>query len=66
RASRYLKHIDDIWELQSYLLSEADNAGVPIITNWHIETTVREVLNLVMAKVMKRYPPKLNDLDWES
>ena len=65
QASRYLKHIDDIWELQSYLLSEADNAGVPIITNWHIETTVREVLNLVMAKVMKRYPPKLDDLDWE-
>jgi len=64
QASRYLKHIDDIWELQSYLLSEADNGGVPIITNWHIETTVREVLNLVMAKVMKRFPPKLNDLDW--
>jgi len=65
KASRYLEHIDDIWELQSYLLSEADNGGVPIITNWHIETTVREVLNLVMAKVMKRYPPNLNDLDWE-
>ena len=26
---------------------------------------LREVLNLVMAKVMKRYPPKLDDLDWE-
>jgi 2-phosphoglycerate kinase len=61
QASRYLKHIDDIWELQSYLLSEADNAGVPIITNWHIDTTVREVLNLVMAKVMKHYPPVFSD-----
>ncbi len=66
QASRYLKHIDDIWELQSYLLSEADNGGVPIITNWHIEATVREILNLVMAKVMKRFPPKFNDQEWDS
>lgn len=65
QASHYLKHIDDIWELQSYLLSEADNAGIPIITNWHIETTVHEVLNLVMARVMKRYPPRCTDLDRE-
>ncbi len=65
QASRYLKHIDDIWGLQSYLLSEADNGGVPIITNWHIESTVSEVQNLVMARVMKHYPANLNDLDWE-
>ena len=54
KASRYLDHLDDIWELQSYLLSEADNSGIPIITNWHIDTTRGEILNLVMAKVMKR------------
>ena len=58
KASRYLEHLDDIWELQSYLLSEADNSGIPIITNWHIEETVREILNLISAKVMKRYPPR--------
>ncbi|MEZ5540986.1 MAG: hypothetical protein R3F42_02970 [Pseudomonadota bacterium] len=63
QAARYLQRIDDIWELQSYLLSEADNAGIPIITNWHIETTVHEVLNLVMSRVMKRYPPRFSDLD---
>ncbi len=61
KASRYLEHLDDIWELQSYLLSEADNSGIPIITNWHIEETVREILNLISAKVMKRYPPQPHD-----
>ncbi len=61
QASRYLEHIDDIWELQSYLLSEADNGGIPIITNRNIETTVSEVMNLIMAKVMKYYPPTLSD-----
>ncbi len=63
QASRYLERLDDIWDLQSYLLSEADNGGIPIITNWHIETTVQEVMNLVMARVAKRYPPRFSDLD---
>ena len=61
KASRYLDALDDIWEMQSYLLSEADNSGIPIITNWHIDTTIREILNIVMAKIMKRYPPGTGD-----
>ena len=56
-ASRYLAHLDDIWELQSYLLSEADQASIPIIPNWTTETTVREVLELASQIIMKRYPP---------
>jgi 2-phosphoglycerate kinase len=63
KASRYLERIDDIWELQSYLLSEADNGGIPIITNRQVESTVREVMKLIMAKVMKRYPPVPSGLD---
>lgn len=57
KASRYLKHLDDIWELQSYLLSQADQAGIPIIPNWSMESTVREVLELVSKKIMSNYPP---------
>lgn len=60
-ASRYLEHLDDIWELQSYLLSDADNRGIPIIRNWHLEDTIREVLDLISAKVMKRYPPQFHE-----
>jgi 2-phosphoglycerate kinase len=56
KASRYLEHLDEIWELQSYLLDNADNANIPIITNRHLEDTVREILNLISAKIMKRYP----------
>lgn len=57
KASRYLEHLDDIWELQSYLLSQADQAGIPIIPNWTMEATVREVLELISQKIMSRYPP---------
>jgi 2-phosphoglycerate kinase len=57
--SRYLDKLDDIWELQSWLLSEADKAGIPIIQNWYIEDTVNQALEHVTEVIMKRYPPQL-------
>ncbi len=56
-ASRYLDKLDDIWELQSWLLDEADKAGIAIIENWHIEDTVRAALDLVIGELMKHFPP---------
>lgn len=62
KASKHLERIDDIWDLQSYLLSEADRREIPIITNSSINRAVREVLNLVSAQVMTRYPPDADAL----
>jgi 2-phosphoglycerate kinase len=62
-GSRYLEKLDDIWELQSWLLSEADKAGIPIIQNWYIEDTVRAALEYVTKAVMKHYPPHTPDTD---
>ncbi len=44
RAQHYLEHFDSIWKLQSYLLDEADQAGVPIIINDSREHVFREVM----------------------
>jgi 2-phosphoglycerate kinase len=66
KASRYLDGLDDIWELQSYLLSDADNLGIPIIQNLDVESTVREVLELVSTKIIKKFPPRLEDIDKDS
>jgi len=55
--SRHIEKLDDLWELQSWLLSEADKAGIPIIQNWFIEDTVREALEHVTKVIMQRYPP---------
>lgn len=66
KASRYLDGLDDIWELQSYLLSDADNQGIPIIQNLDVESTVREVLELVSTKIRKHFPPQLEDIDKDS
>ena len=43
-SDRYLEKLDAIWELQSFLLNLADQAHIPVIANWTIEDTVREVL----------------------
>ncbi|MGD8631060.1 MAG: hypothetical protein PVG72_10100 [Gammaproteobacteria bacterium] len=61
--SRYLDKLDDIWELQSWLLSEADRAGIPIIQNWYIEDTVNQAMAHVTEVIMKHYPPHAPDED---
>jgi len=66
QASHYQEHMDEIWELQSWLLDEADRAGISIIENWHIENTVRAILDLVIGVLMKRFPPRPDEHVWES
>lgn len=55
--SRYLKHIDAIWELQSFLLRLADSADIPLIINRRPDDTVLQILSEVSEKVAERYPP---------
>ncbi len=56
KSEKYLSHIDDIWELQSYLLNEADRVGVPIIANQAIGDTISEVLGLISDTIIKIFP----------
>ncbi|MEN8204955.1 MAG: ATP cone domain-containing protein [Pseudomonadota bacterium] len=60
-AAHYLENLDDIWNLQSWLLDEADKAEITIIENWYIEDTVRAALDLVIGELMKRFPPEPDD-----
>ena len=48
RAERYLKHFDDIWRLQSYLLSEADRTNIPIVVNNHRDKVFREIMRITI------------------
>jgi len=56
-SSRYLEELDAIWELQSFLLNQADEAHIPIIANRSIEDTVHEVLLEVNRRISERCPP---------
>jgi 2-phosphoglycerate kinase len=66
QASRYLGNLDDIWELQSWLLGEADKAGIAIIENWYVEDTVRAALDLVIGELMKHFPSQPDEEVWEA
>jgi len=48
RAERYLDHFEEIWQLQSYLLSEADRTNTPIIVNTDRDETVREIMRTLL------------------
>jgi len=59
RAERYLKHFDEIWHLQSYLLSEADRTNIPIIDNNDRDRIFREVMRItieILARDCKHSP----------
>ena len=56
-SSRYLEKLDAIWELQSFLLNLAEMSQIPIIANWIIEDSVREILHEVNHRISERYPP---------
>lgn len=57
RAERYLAHFDEIWQLQSYLLSEADRTNTPIIINDDRDGTVREIMRTLLDILSSRIQP---------
>jgi 2-phosphoglycerate kinase len=66
QASYYLENLDAIWELQSWLLDEADKAGIRIIENWYIEDTVRAALDLIIGVLMKHFPSQPDGEVWDA
>ena len=65
-VSRYQERMDDIWDLQSWLLDEADKAGVPIIANHSIKDTVHASLDIIIGELMKQFPPRPDEGVWET
>jgi len=55
RSERYLQHFDEIWQLQSFLLSEADRTKTPIIVNGDRDKVVREIMRTVIGMLSKDF-----------
>ncbi|MFH0946937.1 MAG: hypothetical protein V2A76_17215 [Planctomycetota bacterium] len=55
RSRRYLEHFDEIWRLQSFLLSEADWAGIPIISNTDKEHALGQVMAIIMDTLTRSF-----------
>jgi len=55
RAKRYLEHFDNIWRLQTYLLSEADRANIPIVVNSDRNKVFSEIMRITISKLQKDF-----------
>jgi 2-phosphoglycerate kinase len=62
RAERYLDHFDEIWQLQSQLLSEADRHGVPIIPNTSKEDVVQHVITIIINALDRDFTATLAEV----
>ncbi|MDA8006817.1 MAG: zeta toxin family protein [Gammaproteobacteria bacterium] len=58
RAARYLEKFDDIWQLQSALLSEADGADIQIINNRDSEESVHQIIKAITQTIAATYDAK--------
>jgi 2-phosphoglycerate kinase len=55
RSERYLVHFDEIWRLQSYLLSEADRANIPIVVNSDRNKVFSEIMRITIEKLQRNF-----------
>jgi 2-phosphoglycerate kinase len=56
RASeRYLENFDQIWSLQTLLLSEADRADIPIVINEDRDKVVREIMRFIIDGLSEKF-----------
>ena len=51
RAERYLENFEHIWDLQSFLLDEADHFDVPIIENTDAEEAIRAIMHTLSVRI---------------
>ena len=55
RSKRYLDQFNAIWELQSYLMAEADNYKIPIVSNTNRDNTIQEVMVTINDALMPHF-----------
>ncbi len=56
-ASRYIQGLDEIWALQSYLVSEAEEHDVALIVNSDIDEALHALLMQISDTIARRFPP---------
>ncbi len=55
-ASRYLKQLDQIWLLQSFLVAEAEENNIPLIVNADVDEALHELLMQISKTVAQHFP----------
>ncbi len=58
RAERYLKSFEVIWQLQSFLLAEADRCHVPILSDWPNVKAADQAMDMVFSVLARQFEGK--------
>lgn len=53
--SKYIKHLDKIVKIQSYIEKLAEENNVPIIENYNLDNVVGEILELILQRVKSEF-----------
>ena len=61
-AKHYLSDFERIWSLQSFLLSEADRAGISIIANDDMDNATLQVMSSIIDVLSERFHSTPDDV----
>lgn len=54
-ATRYLENFSAIWQIQDYLVQEAQRCGVPVIPNTDLDDTIRRVIGVITERLVESF-----------
>jgi 2-phosphoglycerate kinase len=57
-AELHRSRLAGIWQLQQFIVDQAQKAGVPVIANWSLEETLEAAMDEIMHRLGERFPPE--------
>jgi 2-phosphoglycerate kinase len=55
-SERYLEFFDNIRRIQGYLMSMAEEHGVPVVQSYNLDTTLGDIIDLVVSEAVRNVP----------
>lgn len=55
-SSRDKEDLEAIWDIQTFMLDQAQRSNVPVFINWNPDETAHQVLEEVMNRISERFP----------
>jgi 2-phosphoglycerate kinase len=62
-TSRHQENLQAIWDIQAFMLDQAERSDTPVIVNWNPDETVHRVLEEVMKRIGERFPADPSTFD---
>lgn len=56
-SDRHRRTLDAIWQLQAFMIDQAERSGIQVIANWSLDETIWAIMDTIMNEVGTRFPP---------